>query len=68
MKSEATSRKRKRVAKGTIDESDAGYHFIAYVPVGDSLWKLDGLERQPEKLGKVPSTIHKSFRRLLTAK
>lgn len=53
MKSEAASRKRKRVAKGTTDESEAGYHFIAYVPIGDCLWKLDGLERQPEKLANL---------------
>ncbi|KAL8832410.1 MAG: hypothetical protein Q9191_000282 [Dirinaria sp. TL-2023a] len=50
---EATSRKRKRAVKGNIDESEAGYHFIAYVPVGDSLWKLDGLDRQPEKLANI---------------
>ena len=68
MKNEATSRKRKREPKGAMDESEAGYHFIAYVPVGDSLWKLDGLERQPEKLGKDLSTIHRAFRWVLTAK
>ncbi len=33
-------------------ESEAGYHFVAFVPIGGNLWKLDGLERQPMNMGK----------------
>ena len=33
------------------EDSDAGFHFIAFVPIGDQVWKLDGLERQPQDLG-----------------
>ena len=67
MKNEASSRKRKRATKETMDESEAGYHFIAYMPIGDHLWKFDGLQRQPEKLGEILSTQHKSVREPLTA-
>lgn len=28
------------------------FHFIAFVPVEGKVWKLDGLERQPQNLGK----------------
>lgn len=41
------------------EEDDEAYHFIAYVHVGDALWELDGLKRQPVKLRKVNSVeIH----------
>lgn len=33
-----------------VDE-DSAFHFNAYVPVDGDVWKLDGLDRQPEKLG-----------------
>ena len=32
-------------------ESEAGYHFIAFVPIEGKIWKLDGLENQPRDLG-----------------
>lgn len=35
------------------DESAAGFHFIAFVPIDDHIWKLDGLERQPQKLCRI---------------
>jgi ubiquitin carboxyl-terminal hydrolase L5 len=50
---------KKKVAKKTPkkkkkkDEDEAGYHFIAYVPVNGSVWRLDGLQRQPVNLGKL---------------
>ncbi|KAI4091754.1 MAG: hypothetical protein LQ348_006903 [Seirophora lacunosa] len=49
LKSDASSR-RKSKAKNA-DEDDAGFHFIAFVPVQNTVWKLDGLERQPQNLG-----------------
>lgn len=51
LKNDASSRKKSK-AKGT-DEDDAGFHFIAFVPVQGKVWKLDGLERQPQNLGSI---------------
>ena len=33
------------------DQDQAGFHFIAFVPIQGCVWKLDGLERQPMNLG-----------------
>ena len=46
----------KRKFKGSIsdgddDEENEVFHFIAYVHVDDALWELDGLKKQPVKLG-----------------
>lgn len=54
----ADSKKRKRKAQDE-DEDEAAFHFIAFLPVDGMIWKLDGLERQPYKVGMV------SIRRLL---
>jgi len=53
LKNEATS-KRSRSAKKSEDYSDteAGFHFIAFVPAMGRVWKFDGLERQPQALGR----------------
>ncbi|KAI4260854.1 MAG: hypothetical protein LQ352_000009 [Teloschistes flavicans] len=51
LKNDASPR-RKAKAKGT-DDDDAGFHFIAFVPIQGKIWKLDGLERQPQNLGEV---------------
>ncbi|KAL8953626.1 MAG: hypothetical protein Q9222_000552 [Ikaeria aurantiellina] len=53
MKNDASSRRTGRT-KGS-DEDDAGFHFIAFVPVQGKVWKLDGLERQPQNLGSITS-------------
>lgn len=56
LKNEATAKKgKKRTANE--DENEGGFHFIAFMPIDDELWKLDGLERQPMCLGQrqVPS-------------
>ncbi|KAL8785934.1 MAG: hypothetical protein Q9213_003083 [Squamulea squamosa] len=49
LKNDASVRKKSK-AKDS-DEDNAGFHFIAFVPVQDKVWKLDGLERQPQNLG-----------------
>lgn len=41
----------KSYSKKEDDTSEAGFHFVAFVPIGGNLWKLDGLERQPMNLG-----------------
>lgn len=47
------SQKRQRANKNSSgsDETEAGFHFIAFVPVEGKVWKFDGLERQPQSLG-----------------
>ena len=45
--------------RGTVTDEDyldenASFHFIAYIPINNEVWKLDGLDRQPEKLGSWP--------------
>ncbi|GAA6000734.1 ubiquitin carboxyl-terminal hydrolase [Rhodotorula paludigena] len=36
------------------DESEDAYHFIAYLPIGDKLYELDGLKPQPVSHGPIP--------------
>jgi len=43
---------RKKKPAGGEEEDDEAFHFIAYIPISDSLWELDGLKRQPVKLGR----------------
>ncbi|KAL8738922.1 MAG: hypothetical protein Q9181_000374 [Wetmoreana brouardii] len=54
LKNDALARKRSK-AKAS-DEDEAGFHFIAFVPVQGKVWKLDGLERQPQNLGPINSS------------
>ena len=44
---------RPAMRRKTKPSSDAGFHFIAYVPVGDEVYQLDGLEKEPACIGKV---------------
>jgi ubiquitin carboxyl-terminal hydrolase L5 len=44
--------KKKAPKKKKRDEDEAGYHFVAYVPISGSVWRLDGLQRRPVNLGK----------------
>ncbi|MCJ1468707.1 hypothetical protein MMC07_007337 [Pseudocyphellaria aurata] len=53
LKNDAEAKKRKRRTDTAEDESVAGFHFIAFVPVDGKVWKLDGLERQPQNLGLI---------------
>lgn len=52
---EATSKKKSKKRKHDDDEDETGFHFIAFLPIQGSIWKLDGLERQPMCLRKCPS-------------
>ena len=45
-------KRRKRPTTVAGDDQEASFHFIAYVPVEGTVWKLDGLERQPQSIGK----------------
>ncbi|WPG97376.1 Hypothetical protein R9X50_00015100 [Acrodontium crateriforme] len=33
------------------NNEDDGFHFIAYMPIGHHVWKLDGLNRHPQSIG-----------------
>ena len=48
---EAAGKNSKRGTREAGWEGDDSFHFIAYVPVNDMLWELDGLRRQPVRLG-----------------
>lgn len=51
LKNDATAKTQTHRNKSSEEESAAGFHFIAFVPIDGKVWKLDGLERQPQKLG-----------------
>lgn len=53
LKSEATSRK--QYQGQDTGNSDATFHFIAFMPAMGQVWKFDGLERQPQSLGSCAS-------------
>ncbi|KAH7325086.1 hypothetical protein B0I35DRAFT_174986 [Stachybotrys elegans] len=59
--SDAATKKRRINGKGkgrskkAAEDSNFGFHFIAYVPVGDAVWELDGLKSKPSKIGPMPS-------------
>lgn len=47
------SKTRKKFAQGQDeDNDDSSFHFIAFMPVMGQVWKFDGLERQPQSIGK----------------
>jgi ubiquitin carboxyl-terminal hydrolase L5 len=41
--------KRRGSKKAAID--DSAFHFVAYMPIGQEIWRLDGLDAYPQKLG-----------------
>ncbi|KAI4719250.1 cysteine proteinase [Aureobasidium sp. EXF-10727] len=52
--------RRARTSKAVVEEEEeqseeAGFHFVAYMPIGDDVWKLDGLDSFPTTIGKTPS-------------
>ncbi len=51
LKNDATAKKRRR-QRAQSKGDEAAFHFVAFVPVDSKLWKLDGLQPQPQDLGK----------------
>ena len=47
----ATRKKKKK------DDEEPGFHFIAFVPINGSVWRLDGMQHQPVSLGELPSIL-----------
>ncbi|KAF2130000.1 cysteine proteinase [Dothidotthia symphoricarpi CBS 119687] len=41
---------------GSVGDEENAHHFIAFLPVGDEIWKLDGLDVQPTSLGSFDSS------------
>ncbi|KAI9717421.1 MAG: hypothetical protein M1812_004773 [Candelaria pacifica] len=53
LKGKATKKRSKtRKEPAPVNDDDVGFHFIAFVPVEGQVWKLDGLEKQPQMLGR----------------
>jgi ubiquitin carboxyl-terminal hydrolase L5 len=52
LKYEATRKTPKSQKDDDSSSSEAGFHFIAFVPAMGRVWKFDGLERQPQDLGE----------------
>ncbi|CRG83265.1 ubiquitin carboxyl-terminal hydrolase L5 [Talaromyces islandicus] len=50
LKYEATRKTPKSQKEDDNSSSEAGFHFIAFVPAMGRVWKFDGLERQPQDL------------------
>lgn len=50
----AKNTKKKNTRKVKEEEDELGFHFLAYVPINGAVWKLDGLQRQPDNLGNLP--------------
>ena len=40
------------------DVNEEGFHFIAYMPVDNKVWKLDGLDQFPHSLGGFDTTTN----------
>lgn len=56
LEEEMEEAKKKQKKKGgrkseKIIDGEAAYHFIAYLPVKREIWKMDGLNSQPQNLG-----------------
>ncbi|ERT02646.1 hypothetical protein HMPREF1624_00947 [Sporothrix schenckii ATCC 58251] len=41
----------KKKRKKAADEDEPAFHFIAYVPMGNDVWELNGMQEKPLKLG-----------------
>lgn len=50
-KNKSSRAKSRKSTKAYTDGNDAAFHFIAYMPIHGEVWKLDGLDRQPQKIG-----------------
>jgi len=51
-KKAAPAKKGKVVTEDDYENDENAFHFVAYMPIRDEIWKLDGLDRQPSKVGK----------------
>ncbi|KAJ4291545.1 hypothetical protein N0V88_006142 [Collariella sp. IMI 366227] len=56
-KAKKTTKRKSRSSGGQSDEEPA-YHFIAFVPVGNKVWQLDGLQGVPACIGEYQPHDH----------
>ncbi|KKY14768.1 putative ubiquitin carboxyl-terminal hydrolase [Diplodia seriata] len=52
MQHDATDKSKSKSSNKKSKNADAAFHFIAFMPIAGEVWKLDGLDRQPQKLEK----------------
>jgi ubiquitin carboxyl-terminal hydrolase L5 len=51
------SRRDSEESTTSIDSlEEAAHHFIAFVPIDDEIWKLDGMDEQPTLMGDISSS------------
>ena len=50
-KDNAIAKNKSKKTQSREDDAETAFHFIAYVPIAENVWKFDGLERQPQRLG-----------------
>jgi ubiquitin carboxyl-terminal hydrolase L5 len=50
-KRRAASKNTRKKARNDDYEDESGLHFVAFVPVNGVVWRMDGLERCPRKVG-----------------
>ena len=55
--SKRKSKKRRKRASFDREDEEPGFHFIAYVPAGGSIWRMDGMEVFPRKIGTNPAFL-----------
>ena len=41
----------------TNEADEEGFHFCAYMPIGDRVWKLDGMDGFPQDLGPIEEGV-----------
>jgi ubiquitin carboxyl-terminal hydrolase L5 len=47
----ASKKRTRKKARNADYEDESGLHFVAFVPVDGVVWRMDGLERCPRKVG-----------------
>ena len=57
VKAKRSRRKANHTKEYEVEQEQNGFHFVAFVPMQGSVWKLDGLDRQPTNLGKLKSKV-----------
>ena len=51
-------KKRRKRASFDREDDEPGFHFIAYVPAGGRVWRMDGMEAFPRMIGTVDTSHH----------
>ena len=59
-RSKKNIKRKKIIKKNTKKQADdeSGFHFIAYVPIKDEVWRLDGMQRTPLNIGTLVIRRH----------